>query len=82
MKTCRTSSYVPGVKQGPVLKVSLLVHQEHVSVLRLSMTEERSVQNFYLDLSLGKLPPADGRQLRGAEPAQHSQQHAATRTAG
>lgn len=53
------------------------MHQENVSVFRLPVTEERSAQNFHLYLSLGQLPPADGRQHRGAEPAQYSQQHGA-----
>lgn len=64
------------MKHGPVLKVALVMHQENVSVLGLPMAEERSVQNLYLHLGLWQLPPADRRQQRGAEPAQHGQQHA------
>lgn len=55
------------------------MHQQNVSVLGLSVTEERSVQNFYRYLCFGHLPPAaDRHQHEGAEPAQHNQQHADT----
>lgn len=64
------------MKQGPVLEVDLVMHQEKVSVLGLAMAEEGSVHNIYLHLGLRQLPRADGRQQTGAEPAQHGQQHA------
>lgn len=32
---------VPGVKHGPVLKVAVMMYQKHVSVLGLSVTDER-----------------------------------------
>lgn len=55
------------------------MHQQNVSILGLSVTEERSVQNFHRHFSFGQLPPAaDGHQHKGAEPAQHNQQHADT----
>lgn len=75
---------IPGVKHGPVLKVPVVMHQQDVSVLGLSVTEKRSVQDFYLHLSFGHFPPADGHQQRGAHAAQHGQQHRAERqkTAG
>lgn len=76
-----TSSWsVPGVKHGPVLEVSVMMHQQHVSVLGLAVTEERSVHDFHLHLGLGQLPAAgrlQQQQQGGAEPAQHRQQHAA-----
>lgn len=71
---------LPGVKHGPVLQVSLLMHQQDVPILGLSVTEERSVQDLYGHLGFRQLSPADREQQRGAEPAQHRQQHANTNT--
>ena len=71
---------VPGVKHGPVLEVSVMMHQQHVSVLGLAVTEERSVHDFHLHLGLGQLPAAgrlQQQQQGGAEPAQYRQLHAA-----
>ena len=73
-------SNVPGVKHGPVLKIPVVMHQQDVSILRLSVAEKRSVHDFYLHLGLGQLPPADRQQQdAGAEAAERGQQqHAAT----
>lgn len=69
---------IPVVKHGPILEVSLMVHEQDVSILWFSVTQKRSVHNFYVHLSFRQLPPADRHQQGGAEPAQHGQQHAAT----
>lgn len=67
----------PGVKQGPVLEVALLVHQQHVSVLGLAVADEGPVQDLDLHLGIGQLPGADRGQQRRAEAAQRGHQHAA-----
>lgn len=70
-KTVGLVSNVPVVKLGPILKVSLVMHQQDISVLWFSVTDKRSVHDFYFHLGLGQLSPADRHQQGGAEPAQH-----------